>query len=61
MAQQVESEPPLTERNTPKYDFKFVVGKPVLDADGGDAGCLMKESKFRPEVFFYRSICCAKP
>ena len=40
-------------------NFKFVLGAPTKDAEGGDAGQIPKRCRFYPNVNFLRSKFCS--
>jgi hypothetical protein len=42
----------------PLPNFKYVLGAPVKDTDGGDAGTICKRGRFYPSVNFIRSKYC---
>jgi len=50
---------PLLPSHHPLPSFKYVVGAPIKDSDGGDAGILPKRGRYYPHVHFIRSKCCA--
>ena len=56
-------EPPPAENQEPEEQeesFKYEIGEAVKDTEGGDAGLLMKRSKYYPEVHFIRTQYCTK-
>lgn len=52
-------EPPKPVFGAPQPTFKFALGAPVKDIDGGDAGFIPKRSRFYPVVNFIRSKYCS--
>lgn len=42
----------------PLPNFKYVLGAPVKDSEGGDAGLLPKRVRFYPQVNFLRTKYC---
>lgn len=42
----------------PLPNFKYALGAPVKDSEGGDAGLLPKRTRFYPHVNFLRSKYC---
>jgi hypothetical protein len=54
-----ENTKPTFGTTTPLHSFKFVLGAPVKDADGGDASILLKKSRYFPHVGFIRTKYCS--
>lgn len=54
----LEDKPIVIPSQMPLPNFKYALGAPTKDSDGGDAGLLCKRSRYYPNLNFIRSKYC---